>query len=415
MAEYQKYVDSGISWIGDIPAHWRVVRLQTQLEEVNDKNNPVRTRKILSLTNKLGVIPYEEKGNQGNKAKEDLTGYKLAYPNCIVANSMNILIGSVGLSKYFGCVSPVYYVFRGKDSSNIEYMNYLFSTSSFQKELRKYANGILEIRLRVSSGNILKRKIALPPSEEQSQIVSFLNTQCAVIDELINEATASIEDLRAYEYSLISERITTENAQIMSLRHCIQNIEQGWSPPPAEALDTDTGWYVLALSAVKKGKFISDSRKPIDANAVIPENLVIRKGDFLMTRSNTRELVGDVCIVDDDIKRTIFSDLIYRISFNERLSPQYAKHLLRSAFVRQQIQSAAQGTSGSMPKISHKVIKTLKVPIPTLDKQEAITGYLDSVVERINALIKEKEALISDLEAYKESLIFEVVTGKRKA
>ena len=106
--------DSGIEWIGEIPSDWKLERSQWHLEEVNISNNPIQTNNVLSLTNKLGVVPYEEKGNQGNKSKENVYEYKLAYPNTIVANSMNILIGSVGLCDYFGCVSPVYYVFRAK-------------------------------------------------------------------------------------------------------------------------------------------------------------------------------------------------------------------------------------------------------------------------------------------------------------
>ncbi|MBS5851512.1 MAG: hypothetical protein KIC97_04005 [Firmicutes bacterium] len=142
--------DSGIEWIGEIPCNWKLERSQWHLEEVNISNNPIQTNNVLSLTNKLGVVPYEEKGNQGNKSKENVYEYKLAYPNTIVANSMNILIGSVGLCDYFGCVSPVYYVFRAKKYNNIKFLNYVFQTVGFQRELRKYANGILEIRLRVS-------------------------------------------------------------------------------------------------------------------------------------------------------------------------------------------------------------------------------------------------------------------------
>ena len=146
-------IDTGIEWIGTIPASWKVERLQWHLDEINEKNNPVKTTNILSLTNKLGVVPYSEKGNQGNVAKENYDEYKVAYPNTIVANSMNILIGSVGYCDYFGCVSPVYYVFKNING-NLKYWNYVFQTQEFQKELRKYANGILEIRLRVSSNDI---------------------------------------------------------------------------------------------------------------------------------------------------------------------------------------------------------------------------------------------------------------------
>ena len=103
--------DTGIEWVGLIPKNWYIRPLYACLDEINQKNSPIVTMNILSLTNTDGVIPYSERGNQGNKSKENLEDYKVVYPNTIVANSMNILIGSVGLSKYEGCVSPVYYVY----------------------------------------------------------------------------------------------------------------------------------------------------------------------------------------------------------------------------------------------------------------------------------------------------------------
>ena len=154
--------NSGVAWIGEIPTDWVLERLQWHITEIKESNNPIKTRHVLSLTNKLGVIPYEEKGAQGNVSKENYDEYKLAYPDTIVANSMNILIGSVGICKYFGCVSPVYYVYKPNEGENLEFLNYLFQSEQFQKQLRQYANGILEIRLRVSSSGILKRLIALP-------------------------------------------------------------------------------------------------------------------------------------------------------------------------------------------------------------------------------------------------------------
>ena len=165
------------NWYGQYPSHWKLERLQNYLVEINESNNPVKSDNILSLTNKLGVVPYSEKGNQGNVAKENLEGYKLAYPDTIVCNCMNVLIGSVGISKYYGCVSPVYYVYKAKDNADLEFINYVFQTVPFQKELRRYANGILEIRLRVSSSNILKREIPIPSKEEQVRIVKAIKNK----------------------------------------------------------------------------------------------------------------------------------------------------------------------------------------------------------------------------------------------
>ena len=200
--------NSGIEWIGEIPDDWEVERLQWYIEEVKVSNNPMQTDCVLSLTNKAGVIPYEEKGAQGNVAKEDYTQYKLAYPHTIVANSMNILIGSVGICNYFGCVSPVYYVFKPTDKADLFYINYIMQTVPFQKELRRYANGILEIRLRVSANGILKRKIAIPSLDQQKSIVAEINKKCAAIDSMVANQQAQIEKLKEYKQSVITEAVT---------------------------------------------------------------------------------------------------------------------------------------------------------------------------------------------------------------
>ena len=200
--------NSGIPWIGEIPEGWKVERLKSQVVEINEKNSPLKTDYVLSLTIKDGVIPYEEKGDVGNKAKENHEEYKLAYPDTIVLNSMNILIGAVGICKYYGCVSPVYYVFKAADSSDLRYLNYIMSSTPYQKYLRKYANGILEIRLRVSSDDILKRHIPLPPLSEQQAIADFLDKKCAEIDQMVALQEKFIEELKAYKQSLITETVT---------------------------------------------------------------------------------------------------------------------------------------------------------------------------------------------------------------
>lgn len=406
--------DSGIAWIGEIPEDWNVKRVKAVLCERNESNNPIQTDRILSLTNDRGVIPYEEKGDVGNKSKEDLTGYKLAYPGDIVLNSMNVFIGSVALSSYFGCVSPVYYMLypRNKNDS-VSFYNYLFQTKELQTKLHGYGNGIMEIRMRIQMSKLNSVQLPVPPSDVQLKIADYLDRKCSQIDAIIARLQEVIEKLIAYKLSVITEAVTSTDSQMCRFRNCITTIEQGWSPAPAEIVGED-GWFVLSLSAVKNGKFIKLSKKPIDANENIPTQLSIKVGDLLMTRSNTRELVGDVCLVDSDCPKTIFSDLIYRISLNDTLLPCYAIFLLQSAFIRQQIQESARGSSGTMPKISHKSIKNLNIYLPSIPEQREISGFLRNKCNYIDTCIQGKERLIKKLTAYKKSLIYEVVTGKKE-
>ena len=91
--------DSGVEWIGKVPADWGTGRLQWCIEEINESNDPIISTEVLSLTIEKGVIPYAEKGNQGNKSKENYSEYKIAFPNTLVVNSMNVIIGAVGISQ----------------------------------------------------------------------------------------------------------------------------------------------------------------------------------------------------------------------------------------------------------------------------------------------------------------------------
>ncbi|MFH6635494.1 restriction endonuclease subunit S [Streptococcus suis] len=200
--------DSGVDWIGQIPEGWNVDRLGFHIYEINEKNIPQKSDFILSLTNKDGVIPYEDKGNQGNNSKDNLLDYKLAYPDTIVANSMNILIGSVGYSNYFGCISPVYYVFKERKGTNLRFVNYIMAIQLFQKELRKYANGILEIRLRVSSEDILKRFCAFPSLSDQDKIVSYLDKRTNQINQMIAIKKEQIENINKQRQTLIYDYVT---------------------------------------------------------------------------------------------------------------------------------------------------------------------------------------------------------------
>lgn len=436
---YSKMKDSGIPWVGFIPDDWEIVRLQSQLFEVNENNNPVKTTQILSLTNKLGVIPYEDKGNQGNKSKEDLTGYKIAYPDCIVANSMNILIGSVGLSRYYGCVSPVYYVFKAKEDANINFLNYLFSLPSFQKELRKFANGILEIRLRVSAGNILKRKIALPPSKEQLAIVTYLDDQCAKIDEIIAEAKASIEDYKKWKASIIYEAVTKGLDPDVEMKESgiswIGKIPASWNMikitrvldynHPYPIGDGDHG-LIKATDYIEDGipyirvqnlgwgtdiqreniVYISPER-----NEAI-RNSTLRPNDILFAK--TGATIGKTGIVPRDMTIANTTSHVGKITVSSDYNPKFIFYVLSSYVAYNQFWEIASSKT-TRPELSIEESKSIKITMPSSkEEQNEISEYLDEKCAAFNEIIAEKQSLISDLESYKKSLIYEVVTGKRR-
>lgn len=133
-----------------------------------------------------------------------------------------------------------------------------------------------------------------------------------------------------------------------------------------------------------------------------------------MTRSNTREYVGAVCLVDNVFENTIFSDLIYRIIFNTRfLLPSFALYYFQSAYSRQQIERDAHGSSSTMVKITHKDISNWKIALPPIERQKVISKRLHTLDTAVMNEMDKRTLEINKLIAYKKSLIYEVVTGKK--
>lgn len=408
--------DSGIEWIGEIPADWNLKKLKHTFT-ISSGTTP----KSDNLEYWDGDIPWVTPADYKTEDKYVYHGRKfLSEAGLNAANLQLLPVNSIIFSKRApigavaitgaklainqGCISCVPAI-----ECDIRYYYFILSIYTEQFNLLGSGTTFKEISAK-DFGNFT---VPAPSVSVQEKLADYLDRKCSQIDAIIARQQEVIKKLKAYRLSVITEAVTSTDSQMCRFRNCITTIEQGWSPAPAEIVGED-GWFVLSLSAVKNGKFNKLSKKPIDANENIPTQLSIKVGDLLMTRSNTRELVGDVCLVDSDCPKTIFSDLIYRISLNDTLLPCYAIFLLQSAFIRQQIQESARGSSGTMPKISHKSIKNLNIYLPSIPEQREISVFLRKKCNYIDTCIQKKERLIKKLTAYKKSIIYEVVTGKKR-
>ena len=146
MKKYENYKPSNIGWMGDVPEHWDLLRIKRIFQERKERNNPVVTDFILSLTAKQGVVPVGEKeGAGGNKPKDDLTLYNVCRENDLLVNCMNVVSGAAGVSKWVGAISPVYYALfpRDEQQCNVWYYHRIFRLITFQRSLLVLGKGIL--------------------------------------------------------------------------------------------------------------------------------------------------------------------------------------------------------------------------------------------------------------------------------
>lgn len=411
--------DSGIEWIGEIPKDWNLSRLQYSLEEINIKNEPIRSKQVLSLVKDVGVMLYEKKGDIGNKAKENLNEYKLAYPNSLVVNSMNILIGSVGISNYFGCVSPVYYVFKGTDFADIRFINYIFNTKEFQKELRKYANGILEIRLRVSVYDIFKRKIALPDNNEQQQIADYLDTKCSEIDATAEDIQKEISLLEDYKKSVITEAVTKglnpdaemkdsgiewigeipKHWEIIRIGYILGEIDRRSITGMEESLSVSQVLGVVPSSQIAV---------PSTASTMVGQKIV-EPGELVLNKLKAH--LG-VCFVSN-YKGLVSPDYaVYKA--NEKVKSKLLEYVFHTASCIWEFKKYITGVGQGLSRLYTKDLFRINVALPDMLEQQQIVSYLDSKCSEINTLIADKKRQLDILADYKKSLIYEYVTGKKE-
>lgn len=418
--------DSGEEWIGAVPDSWDTNRIRYCLDEINVKNSPVKTEQILSLVKDKGVMLYEEKGDVGNKAKEDITGYKVAFPNTLIVNSMNILIGSVGISKYKGCVSPVYYVFREKDNSDLRFVNYIFNTREFQKELRKYANGILEIRLRVSATDIFNRKIPLPPKEEQIKIADFLDEKCTEIDKLSEDIQKQIDILNDYKKSVITRAVTKgldPNAEMKdSGIDWLGLVNNDWKISKIKYVCTfgpncktrgiadDAEISYEPMEFIKNGYFQNNSAKYSE----IPKSLTpFENGDIVIAKVTPCFENGNIAIASNLYSGIGFGSSELFVLRAKEVKTKFLFYWLQNNHFVGAGCSTMTGVGG-LKRVSSTFVQNSGICLPPEDTQEKIIKFLDDKTYEIDNSIKIKNQQINNLLDYKKSIIYEYVTGKKR-
>lgn len=392
--------DSGIEWIGAIPQDWKTDRLQWHLKEINVSNNPIQTKNILSLTIEAGVIPYAEKGNQGNKAKEDYSQYKIAFPDTLVINSMNVIIGAVGISQYFGCVSPVYYVFEPIEGTDLRYIYYLFTNTGFQKEMRKYAKGILEIRLRISSNDMLKRIVPSPPFKEQQRIADYLDKMCAEIDTVLEKTRASIEEYKKLKQAVITQAVTKgirgDRPMKDSGIEWIGEIPAEWDYTKAKnCVNIQNGSDPKTEGSIPVYGSGASSFKTCGEYKEGPSVLIGRKGATLHIPHYISTKFWNVDTAFNVYAKPNFDLKFY---FYCACSFDYRFYISQT----------------TLPSMTQTAYENMFLPLPSNDEQRAIASYLDNRCEEIDALIWKKQECLAEIENYKKSLIYEYVTGKRE-
>lgn len=426
---YPRYKDSGVEWLGEVPEHWDIVPCRAIVDEQTAKNDDSECEDYLSLMANVGVIPYAEKGDIGNRKPEDLSKCKLVRNGDFVINSMNYGIGSYGVSRYDGVCSPVYIVMRPKDQI-VEpgFAFRIFEDKGFQTYAQSFGNGILEHRCAINWDVLKVIGLAVPPHSEQRVLLEFLDRETGKIDALVAEQRRLIELLQEKRQAVISHAVTKglnpdvplkpsgiewlgdvpEHWEVSKIKFVACGFMYGTS---ADCNSDETGTPVLRIPNIKDGFIDFTDLKfanfPTDEEA----KYLVNSGDILVVRTNGNpDLVGKSALFHGG-ERCMFASYLIKISPRPNVIPEYLNLVMNADCTRDMLTLSARTSAGNYNMNCGGLGQT-PIVLPANREQIQILEFLGTRLEKNAALIAEAERAIDLLQERRTALISAAVTGK---
>jgi type I restriction enzyme S subunit len=431
---YPKYKDSGVEWLGEVPEHWAVVPCRAIAREQTAKNEGVSCEAYLSVMANVGVIPYEEKGDVGNKKPEDLSKCKLVSKGDFVINSMNYGIGSYGISAYDGVCSPVYIVLTPRlDVVESRFAYRIFENRAFQTYAQSFGNGILAHRCAINWDILKPIGTPVPPISEQRSILAFLDRETAKIDALIAEQQRLIELLQEKRQAVISHAVTkglnpdtpTKDSDVVGM----EKVPAHWDIKPLKhvvavdscgcyGVDPEESEITLPVATTAQidadGRFAVEEMPVRGFSSAELDRYRCGDGDILVVKSSgsaTNIISGKAGYVDAETPLFIFSNFLMRLRpLTHFAAPRFIYWLLRSRLTRQRVEQMCATTTYPNLKVSEYT--AAPIPLPPLDEQHVVAGFIDRHVKMSDSLIKEAEHAITLLQERRSALISAAVTGQ---
>lgn len=404
--------DSGIEWIGAVPENWTIKKAKHCFARKNEKaeqENPV----ILSLA-RSGVTVRDVSTGEGQIA-ESYYNYNPVCEGDLLLNPMDLYSGAnCSVSKVNGVISPAYINLRAKDNNNSRFYDYYFKTQYWGKVLFAHGKGVsFDNRWTLNAETLFNYFLPVPSIFEQGKIARFLDEKIGKIDTIITKTRESIEEYKKYKGVIIDEAIKNEKCSRYKFRY-LGELKNGLNYHNAS---DNRKIKFLGVGDFKDYMILSGtdcfSDLPIDED--IPEEYLLKSGDIVFVRSNgSKDLVGrSIMVADIDFELTYSGFCIrFRNQCIDLVENKYLLYFFRSEYFKELLKLGSVGAN--INNLSQDILNAVRVPIPSKTRQQEIIDYLEVKCGEIDVLITKKEAFVEEIEAYKKSLIYEYVTGKKE-
>ena len=423
----RKMKDSGVEWLGEIPAEWDVRRGKTFLRLLS---RPVKVDDDIVTCFRDGEVTLRK-----NRREDGFTvalkecGYQGVEPGDLVVHGMDGFAGSIGISDSRGKASPVLNVMD--TSEDKRYIMYYLRSLAMRDVFLALSTGI-----RVRSCDLRWSKLGdiqylLPPLFTQRKIAAYLDGRCAKIDEMISGAKKTIEEYKAWKSSVIFETVTGKNIigkKKSSGVEWMGDIPASWSLTPLKYLISDYkagpfGSSLITANLLPAGEIlvytpehIAKRGTSLENNLYLPvsrreemSQFIVRPGDVIFPIVGS---LGRAMLLGPNNPMGIINQRLAKFRLNPKVvDDRYFMRLFgESDFYGQHLEVCCRGTI--IVNLTKSIVGAMPFPLPPLGVQREIAHQLDAQCLVVERVIAEKEKMIADLESYKKSLIFECVTGK---
>ena len=414
--------DSGIEWIGEIPEGWTKNKVIRLFDTIGSGTTPK------NVTSDFPVVNWIQSG--------DITGsFMPACKNVISANLLSqysalrvypapfiiiamygASVGNASISLIDGCVNQACCVLSSP-SCNLHYAFYVIKSAQSYLVRKAVGGG----QPNISQETIKQLWLPLPPLSTQDIIVRNLDATCSKIDDLLSSVHASIEEYKKLKQSVITQAVTKtiyddfgNPSKFRKLRSLCDVLSKGTTPKDIETQNDE--FYCIRY--LKSENIVSNQLNlnptffiTAETNNSL-ERSKLNSGDILFVIAGAS--IGKVAITTADFlpANTNQAVAFIRLSSSYQYATRYIWYFLQSDVVKQLI--ALSAVQSAQPNLSLEDLGAMRLPLPDQMGCLKITDYLDAKCAEIDKLIAKKEQLVKELESYKKSLIYEVVTGKRE-
>lgn len=413
---------SGIEWIGDIPDDWEVRKLLSLFKEHKDRNKNLEEQNLLSLS--YGKIKRKDINNNDGLLPASFETYNIVENGDIVFRLTDLQNDKrslrTGIVTQRGIITSAYVTIRPKIKLDSRFYHYLYHMYDICKVFYGMGDGV---RQGMGFEDLKNIPTLIPPLKTQQKIADYLDEKCGEIDATIAKQKESIEKLKAYKQSLISETVTKGLDKSAPLK-----------PSGIDYLgDIPSHWEIKKLKYVAKldptiSEFLRDndivSFAPMEClgeqtlspyeteyGKVKGKYTYFANEDIIMAKVTPCFENGNIAIAKNLKNNVGFGSSELFVFRAKNISNSFLMYSLYSEPFKSLAKSTMYGTGG-LKRVSPNFILDYKIPLPPLKTQESIADYLESKCSQIDKYITEKQNIIQKLDAYKKSLIFECVTGK---